>query len=175
MKVSIFGGCMDRKQNFVASAIVLMGGVFAAPVFGDEVDATLCTSQENIYFSCPLDGGKIVSVCASGNDKPSTGYVQYRYGTPEKVELIYPRKEVSPMGRFFVVNASEGSVNKDIIKFKNGKYTYIVAQASVSSLTVLKDDKVVLRKTCGEGGNAFVSRAARKGIDTVPKSAEDFR
>lgn len=166
---------MNKKQNFVASVIVLIGGVFVGPVFGDEVDATLCTSQENIYFSCPLDGGKIVSVCAHGNDEPSSGYVQYRYGTPEKVELIYPQKEVSPKGRFFVVNASEGSVNKDIIKFKNGKYTYIVAQASVSSLTVLKNDKVVLRKACGEGGNALVSRAARKGIETVPKSAEDFQ
>lgn len=175
MRVTILRGFMDKKQNFLASVIVLAGGMFAGAVFGGEADPTLCKSQEDVYFSCPLNGGKIVSVCAFKNDRPSSGYVQYRYGAPEKIELIYPQKENSPKGRFFIVNASEGSVSKDIIKFKNGKYTYIIAQAFVSSLTVLKDDKLILRKTCGEGGNAFVSRAARKGIETIPKSAEDFR
>jgi hypothetical protein len=45
--------------------------------------------------------------------------VQYRYGVPGKIELLYPQSKVPPKGRFYVVNASEGSVSLNIIKFYN--------------------------------------------------------
>ncbi|MEO6677546.1 MAG: hypothetical protein ABIO21_09225 [Pseudomonas sp.] len=167
---------MNKKLKCIILSVVVFGcGVVGQASGEEDADVTLCAAKEDVYFSCPLPGGKIVSVCASGNDQPSAGYVQYRYGSQDKIEMIYPQKELPPKGKFFIVNASEGSVNKDIIKFKNGKYTYIVAQAFVSFLTVLKDDKVVLRKSCGEGGNAFISRSARQGVESTPKSAEDFR
>jgi hypothetical protein len=145
-----------------------------APLQGGQ-DGTLCSAEEDIYFSCPLTGGKTVSVCAQGNNKPTAGYVQYRYGVPGKIEMLYPQKNVPPKGKFFVVDASEGSVNLNNIKFKKGPYTYLVNQAFVSFLTVLKDDKVVFRQSCSAGGYSFVSRVARQGIEALPKSAEDFR
>jgi hypothetical protein len=145
-----------------------------APLKGGQ-DGTLCSAEEDIYFSCPLSGGKTVSVCAQGNNKPTAGYVQYRYGVPGKIEMLYPQKNVPPKGKFFVVDASEGSVNLNNIKFKKGPYTYLVNQAFVSFLTVLKDDKVVFRQSCSAGGYSFVSRVARQGIEALPKSAEDFR
>lgn len=141
----------------------------------DLQDGALCSAEEGIYFSCPLTGGKTVSVCAQGNNKPAAGYVQYRYGVPGKIEMVYPQNNVPPKNKFFVVNASEGSVNLNIIKFKKGPYTYLVNQAFVSFLTVLKGDKVIFRQSCGAGGHAFVSRAAMQGIESLPKSAEDFR
>lgn len=73
------------------------------------------------------------------------------------------------------MDASEGSVNLGLIKFKVGRYTYIVAQAFVSFLTVLKDGEVIFRKTCDAGGHAFINRAALKGIEVAPKNGEDFR
>jgi hypothetical protein len=145
-----------------------------APLKGGQ-DGTLCSDDEDIYFSCPLEGGKTVSVCARGNNKPTAGFVQYRYGVPSKIEMVYPKTALPPKGKFFVVNASEGSVNLNIIKFKNGAYTYLVNQAFLSYLTVLKDDKAVFRQYCGEGGNAYINRAALQGLETRPKSAEDFR
>ncbi|MBI6853283.1 hypothetical protein YA0002_10935 [Pseudomonas cichorii] len=166
---------MNKNAGFFGLFFSAMFFISSGHAYGDEVDVTLCASHEDIYFSCPLPGDKIVSVCASGNTETSAGYVQYRYGTPSNIEMIYPDKEIPPKGHLFLVNASEGSVNKDIIKFKNGSYTYIIAQSTVSSLSVLKNNKVVLRKSCNEGGNAFVSRAARQGIESIPKSAEDFR
>lgn len=146
-----------------------------AQMSDEEVDITLCALEEDIYFSCPLPGNKIVSICASGNINPDSGYVQYRYGSPEHVEMLFPLKKSPPKNKFFTVNASEGSVNKGIIKFKNGSYTYIVAQAFVSFLTVLKGDEVVLRKPCDEGGKAFLNPAVLQGIEEKQKSAEDFR
>ncbi|MCV4342948.1 hypothetical protein [Pseudomonas capsici] len=166
---------MNKNTDFFGLFFSVMILISSGQVYGDEVDVTLCASHEDVYFSCPLPGDKVVSVCASGNTEPSAGYVQYRYGTPSNIEMSYPEKEIPPKGHLFLVNASEGSVNKDIIKFKNGSYTYIIAQSTVSSLSVLRNEKVVLRKSCSEGGNAFVSRAARQGIESIPKSAEDFR
>ncbi|WP_253417595.1 hypothetical protein [Pseudomonas sp. GGS8] len=145
-----------------------------APLKGGQ-DGTLCSDDEDIYFSCPLDGGKTVSVCARGNSKPTAGSVQYRYGVPGKVEMIYPKSALPPKGKFFVVNASEGSVNLNIIKFKTGPYTYLVNQAFVSYLTVLKDDKLVFRQRCGAGSYSYINRAALQGLQSRPKSAEDFR
>ncbi|WP_240997897.1 hypothetical protein [Pseudomonas viridiflava] len=141
----------------------------------EKTETTLCSIGEKIYFSCPFSDEKIVSICASGNTSPSTGYVQYRYGTPDNIEMIFPQEKIPPRKKLFIVNASEGSVSKDIIKFKNGSYTYLVSQMSMSNLTVLKNGKVILRKFCDEGGNKVVSREARQGIEKVPKSDEDFK
>lgn len=138
-------------------------------------DGTLCSDDEDIYFSCPLEGGKTVSVCARENSKPTTGSVQYRYGVPGNIEMVYPKNAMPPKGKFFVVDASEGSVNLNIIKFKSGAYTYLVSQAFVSFLTVLKEDKVVFRQSCNAGGHAYVHRLADFGLEKAPKSAEDFR
>ncbi|MFJ3368188.1 hypothetical protein [Pseudomonas sp. NPDC086251] len=167
---------MNKNSRIQCIIFSLASFSIAGNVYGsDETDIVLCSSTEEIYFSCPLPQGKIVSVCGHKNNKPSEGYVQYRYGTPEKIEMIYPQSKIPPKDRFFIVEASEGSVNKDIIKFHNGRYTYIIAQAFVSYLTVLKDGKLISRKSCGEGGKAFLSRSARIGIETIPKSDEDFR
>ena len=138
-------------------------------------DGTLCSDDESIYFSCPLQGGKTVSICAQGNSKPTAGSVQYRYGVPGKIEMVYPKTASPPKGKFFVVDASEGSVNLNIIKFKSGAYTYLVNQAFVSYLSVLKDDKVVFRQSCNAGSDAYIHRIAIFGLEARPKSAEDFR
>lgn len=45
---------------------------------------TLCQASEVIWFSCRVGPGKIASLCAS------PGTLQYRFGTPQRVELRYP-------------------------------------------------------------------------------------
>ncbi len=164
-----------KKLNIASCSALVALCVFGLPALAGSNEMTLCDINEDVYFSCPLLGGKLVSVCAFGNDKPSSGYVQYRYGMPNKLEMSYPANKLAPAGRFVIVNASEGSVNKDIIKFKNSGYVYIVSQSIISTLSVLKGEKVVFRKSCDEGENAFVSRKARGGIESIPKSAENFR
>ena len=159
----------------LASLFVFVTSACAAQSDPDSLGVTLCAADEDIYFSCPLLGDKIVSLCASNNTNPISGYIQYRYGTADQIEMYYPDKMAPPNNRFSLVDASEGSVNKNIIKFKNGQYTYLLSQAFVSYLTVLRGEKVVLRRTCNEGGYAFISRKAEQGIYSVKKSDEDFR
>jgi hypothetical protein len=90
-----------RIKYFITLIIsaVFMGATVGAVCA--ENNPTLCALGEDVYFSCPLFGGKVVSVCASGNNDPKSGYVQYRYGLVDNIELTYPIKKSPPLGRFF--------------------------------------------------------------------------
>ncbi|MEE4465544.1 hypothetical protein V2S84_26040, partial [Azotobacter chroococcum] len=57
--------------------------------------------------------------------------------------MSFPTKITPPKGVFKLVNASEGSVNKDILKFKNGDYTYLVHQSYISGLSVIRKKSVI--------------------------------
>nr|WP_298117318.1 hypothetical protein [uncultured Pseudomonas sp.] len=162
------------KTNILTASISIISILFYEPVYGGD-DITLCTSNEDIYFSCPFKNGKIISVCASGNTSPNTGYVQYRYGKPDKLELIHPKKKIPPENIIYYVDATEGSAIRDILKFKIGEFTYIIHQSFFSGLTVLKNDEIVFKKTCEAGGNAVISRKVNSGINEIHKSEEDFR
>lgn len=81
----ITGLGMSRKICSAAALFTCLVFIAVGQVFGEEADITLCAAHEDVYFSCPLPGGKIVSVCASGNSKPDAGYAQYRYGAPGNI------------------------------------------------------------------------------------------
>ena len=52
---------------------------------------SLCTKDEKIVFSCPLSRStKIVSLCSSQKLTKESGYLQYRFGAPGKIELEFP-------------------------------------------------------------------------------------
>lgn len=156
-------------------AIIFAFGFLVCWLAQAEEDPTLCAANEDIYFSCPLGNGRIVSICAHGNKFPSAGYVQYRYGSLGNVELVYPPRRTPPESIFYYVNATEGSVNRDVLKFKNGRYVYVLYQAFFSGLTVLRDGEVIFNETCEAGANAVMNRKVGHGINAIPKSEEDFR
>jgi hypothetical protein len=139
------------------------------------MDQILCFPDESIYFSCSLENGKMASICAKDNVSPTQGYVQYRYGVVGAVELEYPKKHTAPKGFFYLVDASEGSVNQNIIKFRTGPYTYLLNQAFVSFITVLNKDKVIFRKYCQAGSHAHLTSEALKGVEMIDRSEEDFK
>lgn len=162
-----------NSSNWVFMAGFLM--VATVPLLASGEEKTHCDSDEDIYFSCPLQNGKIVSVCAKNNTDPTKGYVQYRYGKPEAIELEYPRGKVAPKGFFSVVNADEGSALLSILKFKIGSYHYKVNQAFIGFLSVTNTERLVLRRTWLESGYAGISRKGWKGVTEVDKAAEDIR
>lgn len=167
----------QRKISYAPLLMLVLTVSFSSHSFSQEInneDATLCNTQEDIYFNCHLTGGKIVAVCASMSTTATTGYVQYRYGSPGSLEMSFPNKNIPPKGVFKFVNASEGSVNKDILKFKNGDYTYMIHQGYISGLAVIRKKKVIFRQDCISGSHAFISRKARQVIEEIKKSEEDF-
>lgn len=79
---------------------------------GDYILGSLCSSQEQVYASCTLKNKKIVSFCGVpvGDKNKDMTLVQYRYGTPKKIELIYPEEAMSPEGVFFKIDNSCGVI-----------------------------------------------------------------
>jgi hypothetical protein len=62
---------------------------------------TLCAKDERVIFSCALRRpAKIVSVCAAKNLTRETGYLQYRFGLPGKIELEFPKERQGTQEKF---------------------------------------------------------------------------
>ena len=60
---------------------------------------THCHSNERVVFSCSI-GEKTASVCASEISSPSQGYLQYRFGALDSIEMEYPNRKQHPQGLF---------------------------------------------------------------------------
>ena len=113
---------------------------------------SLCQADEVNFDSCVI-GGKVASFCASKKMTEKSGYLQYRFGTPEKVKMVFPVVRRNPAGLFFRSMSSDGLENR--ISFKNGRYTYISfiidsPQGTSFGMYILKDRKLVSDRSCAE-------------------------
>src|ERR1700683_4346865 len=91
--------------------------------------STLCLANEDTIFSCRA-GKKVISVCASKDLAAEHGYLQYRFGSPAKVELAVPADRLIPpassaVSRTLVFSGGGGAY----LRFKTGDYDYVVYTA----------------------------------------------
>ncbi|MDE2362706.1 MAG: hypothetical protein KGM42_08500 [Hyphomicrobiales bacterium] len=85
---------------------------------------TLCDPTETSAFSCALKtSGKIVSLCASADLGKTTGYLQYRFGTPGKVELAVPGERTGTPG-LALTRSADAHATYDDLTFSRGPYVY---------------------------------------------------
>jgi len=129
-------------------------------------EATLCKAHEEVYFSCTSEK-KIISLCASGNISPDNGYVQYRFGMADHIELEFPKRPYPPRNRFTISDISEGNLNFTHIKFNSGKFNYVVFQGFPSGIYIKKSGKLLSSRFCDKGIYQSVSPRAFRGIETV--------
>ncbi|TAN68143.1 MAG: hypothetical protein EPN17_09910 [Methylobacter sp.] len=130
-----------------------------------------CSEQEQTVFSCSL-GKKIVSVCASKDISPTSGYLQYRFGKQNAPELIFPALTNAPsqrsgiQARSLMFSGGGGAY----LRFINGNYNYIVYTAigkgwgTKDGVSVEKDGKLIANLKCSDVpvsilGEDFFSRA----------------
>ncbi len=79
----------------------LVIGLLLAAVQARAAD-TLCSPDEEVVFSCRIKNSKkSVSVCSSNELTNTVGYLQYRFGTPEHVELTYPNQRTNTQEKFY--------------------------------------------------------------------------
>jgi hypothetical protein len=157
------------KINFDAPAIIrasFLTGLILACAKSEADEPSLCQPHEEVYFSCAI-GGKIMSVCASGNISPDSGYVQYRFGRNEKIELEFTSKPYPPRKSFSISDISEGNLRFTHLKFSSGSYHYVVYQGSPSGIYVKKKEKVISNRVCDPGTDQPISPRAFRGIKTV--------
>src|SRR6185436_55478 len=88
---------------------------------------TLCTKDERVIFACALRRpAKIVSICASKNLTRETGYLQYRFGLPAKIELEYPKDRAGTQDKFEYTHYMRALVDLNEIKFSVDGVDYSV-------------------------------------------------
>ena len=99
---------------------------------------THCSNTEKVVFSCSF-GKKMVSICASSDLSASAGYMQYRFGAKDKVELQYPQTQLHPRGKFDVKrqtpvldNGTRAKLTE--VSFVQGDFKYIVDSMDTGSI-----------------------------------------
>ena len=86
---------------------------------------TLCAKNERVIFSCPVKRpAKIVSLCASKDLTSERGYLQYRFGLPEKIELEFPQSKTGTQQKFQYTHYFRAQVDLTEISFSSNGYEY---------------------------------------------------
>ncbi len=142
--------------------------VFSTPAFPSE--KTLCSSSEEVVFSCQLQRGKTVSVCASPSNQ-GCAKIAYRFGTTKKIELelTADTSQESPPIEY---NGTMGSrASEYFVRFRSGEYTYTVQTqwdgcpwpgqthckkySDFAGLLVYKSEKLITLRACTSPGTAI--------------------
>jgi hypothetical protein len=96
---------------------------------------SLCSKSEHIIFSCRLKGSgkasaaraaKIVSLCASADLDSEHGYLQYRFGLPNRIELEFPKSREGTQQKFTYTHYFRFQVDLTEISFNIDDYEYSI-------------------------------------------------
>jgi hypothetical protein len=70
---------------------------------------SLCAPTEQVFFNCRIkDSPKLLSVCGRGAEKATQGaavpgaYLEYRFGSRDKPELVFPKTREGSLDKFWV-------------------------------------------------------------------------
>jgi hypothetical protein len=127
---------------FLAIALSSYGTVFSKNLL------TNCVNGERIFFSCSSKS-KVISYCASPI-KSSSPYLEYRFGSPNKIELSYKvfgSDLIKKIHRADVLGASSAST---AIWFTNNEISYILNDPvkGTPSLEVIENKQTIAKFNC---------------------------
>lgn len=87
----------------------------------------LCHDLEQTIFSCTIHkSSKLLSVCASPVLDKAESYIQYRFGTPKKIELKFPAEQKNSIPQFKFAHYFRFRVDRTELSFSTGSYRYAV-------------------------------------------------
>ena len=110
-----------------AAGVTLNSGSSTSAQSGALQPNTLCAKDERVIFSCLLRRpAKTVSVCAAKNLTRETGYLQYRFGLPRKIELEFPKERQGSQQKFTYVHYFRAQVDLTEIHFSVNDVDYSV-------------------------------------------------
>ncbi len=148
-------------------------GAVALPVAAavQAPERSLCKPAEAIVLSCSV-GRKIVSLCAAGTAGADALRMTYRYGAPNRMELVYPADGAA--ARFYQASAPVYGGGITSVSFSRAGYEYSVfakqGRAAGGGDPEFEDGVIISRggqrlKTlvCDDGGAGF-----RQSIEALP-------
>ncbi len=113
----------------------------------NRLNDTLCQDNEDIYFNAQLDNGKLVSLCGYQHYSPDTGYVKYRYGELNNIELEYPNDKEPPRSRFLTYHSSlNPNIQGNWIFFYIGDKQYVLSAMANGCAVSINDTSSIKRE-----------------------------
>ncbi len=86
---------------------------------------SLCRADEQVIFSCKVgDGSKFASICGSRRLDAERGYVQYRFGRADALELQFPQGLGDTQRAFRYAHYFRARVDRTELSFERGGYKY---------------------------------------------------
>lgn len=158
-------GLMGRPNLYLL--VALLGASNMALAAKAPLNASLCAADERVYFSCQTGkGSKRIALCGQvkGAADGARGFLQYRFGTREHPEMIYPGSRDESLEKFTYGGAYQklGRMESKEIRFHNGSFDYTVYKMSYplgdaesdgyaheAGVRVAKDGKEVATVKCG--------------------------
>jgi hypothetical protein len=131
------------------------------------LNASLCAADERVYFSCQVGkGSKRIALCGQvkGAADGVRGFLQYRFGTREHTEMIYPSSRDESLDKFTYGGAYQklGRMESKEVSFHSGSFDYTVYTSSYplgdaesdgyardAGVRVVRDGKEVATVKCG--------------------------
>jgi hypothetical protein len=99
---------------------------------------TACGADEVTIFRCRTIGNRMIAVCASPGFSAQHGYLQYRYGTARRAEIVLPPKGTTPADGAVLGSLMFSRGFGALLRFTAESYRYEVYSA-VSSYWGTKD------------------------------------
>ena len=115
---------------------------FESFLFGKAyANETLCEKSEAIHFSCLVaNSKKVISVCGSPALSEDEGYLQYRFGRPGAVELVYPKTKEKTQQQFYWEENNNYQSGSKTLYFEIGSYSYAVFSFEIGEVLSGKSD-----------------------------------
>lgn len=150
-----------------AATGLLSGAPGLARAAKGPLNASLCASDEHVYFSCRAGKGPSrIALCGQlkGAAGDVRGFLQYRFGSRGQPEMVYPRIREESLDKFTYDSAFQklGRMESREIRFRNGSYDYAVywesyplgesesdGYATEAGVRVARDGKDVTTIRCG--------------------------
>ena len=140
---------------------------------------SLCANGESTLFDCP-SGNERISICASRPWSAGTGWIQYRYGTLEKVEIRVPAHAPAATPDKTVVVGEQPLAGGGLgfVRFSSKHYRYTVYSAISEvglsgGVAVEADGSILAVRRCTRGREGEFAAGLTDGRG-FPKSAEPF-
>ncbi|MGQ9897548.1 MAG: hypothetical protein ACUVR8_08360 [Acidobacteriota bacterium] len=108
-------------------ALTCFPSAFALPITAQTQRQMLCQPNEKLIFGTLTAGGKMVCLCGSSNLTAERGYLQYRFGRPDWVELEYPVERTGSQPHFYYAHDHRYQPDSAAVRFRNKTTSFITA------------------------------------------------
>lgn len=131
---------MNKRLLLIATFLLFSFNTFSAT-------NSLCRNDEKVLFACLTKNEKSISICASNDLSATSGYMQYRFGKKNNIELDYPATKLPPNKEFTGRSQMFSGGGGVYLRFNKNDYDYILYSGigkgwDVTGLVLLKNAKL---------------------------------